>query len=134
MVEEGTEPGSDPDARGRRPLWLDRQALPERDELRGAFAWRLSSKGTERIRGVYRRGDIVIISPESWSPEAIHPLMVFAVRLGDGIVLSRVSWTGEQLVLMNSAVAPPAILRAKGLNELRELIVGRVIVAVQRFR
>ena len=134
MIEEGTEPGSDPDARGRRPLWLDRQALPERDELRGSFAWRLSSKGTERIRGVYRRGDIVIISPESWSHEAIHPLMVFAVRLGEGIVLSRASWTGEQLVLMNSGVAAPAILEAKGKRELRELIVGRVIVAVQRFR
>jgi transcriptional regulator with XRE-family HTH domain len=46
MLEEGNEPDTQPADRERRPLWLDRQVLPEREELQGAFAWRLSSRGT----------------------------------------------------------------------------------------
>jgi transcriptional regulator with XRE-family HTH domain len=134
MVEEGMEPDSRPGSRERRPLWLDRQALPERDELQGAFAWRLSSRGVGRLRGVYRRGDIVVISPFAWSPEAIHPLMVFAVRYEGYVVLGRIAWTGSELVLHNSGTQPPAVIPARGEKGVRNLIVGRVVVAVQRFR
>jgi len=134
MLDEGMEPDTESAGRDRRPLWLDRQVLPEREELQGAFAWRLSSRGLQRIRGVYRRGDIVVISPAAWSPDNIHPRMVFAVRYEGEAVLGRVSWTGAQLVLHNSGVAPPAVLEAKGETGLRRLIAGRVILAVQRFR
>ena len=134
MLEEGTEPNMPRSSRERRPFWLDRQVLPEREELQGAFAWRLSSRGTQRVRGVYRRGDTVVISPVAWSPDAIHPLMVFAVRYEDSVVLSRIAWTGAELVLQNSGAAPPAVLPAEGEEELRTLVVGRVLLAVQRFR
>ena len=105
------EPDTESAGRDRRPLWLDRQVLPEREELQGVFAWRLSSRGLQRIRGVYRRGDIVVISPAAWSPDNIHPRMVFAVRYEGEAVLGRVSWTGAQLVLHNAGVAPPAVDR-----------------------
>jgi len=134
MLDEGLEPETESAGRDRRPLWLDRQVLPEREELQGAFAWRLSSHGLRRIRGVYRRGDIVVISPDAWSADNLHPRMVFAVRHEGEVVLGRVSWTGAQLVLHHSGVAAPAVLDAKGKTELRRLIAGRVILAVQRFR
>ena len=132
MIDEGTEPLES--ARERRPIWLDRRALPEREELEGAYAWRLSSRGLERIRGIYRRGDIVIISPTAWAPDALSPRMVFAVRNEGNVVLSRVGWTGTQLVLQSSGSGAPVILAASGDPELRKRIAGRVIVAVQRFR
>ena len=132
MIDEGTEPCEN--SRERRPIWLDRRALPEREELEGAYAWRLSSRGLERVRGIYRRGDIVIISPTAWSPDALHPRMVFAVRTEEAVVLSRVGWTGTQLVLHASGSGSPVILSASGDAGVRKRIVGRVIVAVQRFR
>ena len=134
IVEEGNEPDTRPGERERRPLWLDRQVLPEREELQGAFAWRLSSRGLQRIRGVYRRGDIVVISPVAWSADKIHPLMVFAVRHEGDVVLGRIAWTGSELVLGSSGTAAPAVIPAKGEPALRKLVAGRVILAVQRFR
>lgn len=132
MIDEGTEPLDG--GRDRRPIWLDRRALPEREELAGAYAWRLSSRGLERLRGVYRRGDIVIISPSAWAPDAMNPRMVFAVRNEGEVLLSRVGWTGTQLVLQSSGSGSPVILSASGDAGLRKRIAGRVIVAVQRFR
>jgi len=132
MIDEGTEPFES--SRERRPIWLDRRALPEREELEGAYAWRLSSRGLERVRGIYRRGDIVIISPRAWSPDALHPRMVFAVRSEGEVLLSRVGWTGTQLVLQSPGSGSPVILPASGDAGLRKRIAGRVIVAVQRFR
>lgn len=135
MVDEGTEPQPDePAGKDRRPLWIDRRSLPERDELRGAFAWRLSTVGLSRLRGVYRRGDMVVISPESWSPDRIDERMVFAIRHEGAVLLSRVSWTREQLILHSTGPAPTAVISARGEKELRSVIAGRVIVAVQRFR
>ena len=134
MLEEGTEPDTRPGERERRPLWLDRQVLPEREELQGAFAWRLSSRGLQRIRGVYRRGDIVVISPVAWSADNIHPLMVFAVRHEGDVVLGRIAWTGAELVLGSSGTAAPTVIPARGEAALRKLVAGRVILAVQRFR
>ena len=134
MIEEGMEPDSPRSSRERRPLWLDRQALPEREELQGAFAWRLTSRGVQRIRGIYRRGDIVVISPSAWSPERIHPLMVFAVRHEGEVVLARIAWTGSEFVVHNAGTAPPSVIPAKGEKGLGALIAGRVILAVQRFR
>ncbi len=132
MIDEGTEPADA--TRERRPIWIDRRALPEREELEGAWAWRLSSRGLERVRGLYRRGDIVVISPTAWAPDALNPRMVFAVRSEGEVVLSRVGWTGTQLVLQSSGSSSPVILSASGDAGLRKRIAGRVIVAVQRFR
>ena len=132
MIDEGTEPSGS--SRERRPIWLDRRALPEREELEGAWAWRLSSRGLERVRGLYRRGDIVVISPTAWSPDALNPRMVFAVRSEGEVILSRVGWTGTQLVLQSAGSGSPIILSASGDAGLRKRIAGRVIVAVQRFR
>ncbi len=134
LVEEETEPVPGEKSRGRRPLWIDRRSLPEREELRGAFAWRLSPKGTERLRGIYRRGDMVVISPHAWSPDRINPQMVFAVRHEGRVVLTRMAWTGAQLVLLPEGSAPPQVVEAKGESALRRLVVGRVVLAVQRFR
>jgi transcriptional regulator with XRE-family HTH domain len=134
MLEEGNEPDTRPGERERRPLWLDRQVLPEREELQGAYAWRLSSRGLQRIRGVYRRGDIVVVSPVAWAADNIHPLMVFAVRYEGDVVLGRIAWTGAELVLGSSGTAAPAVIPAKGEPALRTLVAGRVILAVQRFR
>ena len=135
LVEEGTEPTpGDSPAPDRRPLWIDRRSLPERDELRGAYAWRLSSQGVERIRGIYRRGDMVVISPLIWTPDNLNPKMVFAVRYRRRVVLSRVAWTGEQLVLLPARGVAAATVPAANEGELGRAIAGRVILAVQRFR
>ena len=135
LVEEGTEPiPGTPPAADRRPLWIDRRSLPERDELRGAYAWRVSSKGIERLPGVYRRGDMVVISPLLWTPDNLNPKMVFAVRHDGGLVLSRVSWTGGSLILLPARGVAAAVIPAANEGELGRAIAGRVILAVQRFR
>ena len=135
LLEEGAEPTpGTPPAADRRPLWIDRRSLPERDELRGAYAWRLSSKAIERVPGVYRRGDMVVISPLLWTPDNLNPKMVFAVRHDRGLVLSRVSWTGGDLVLLPTRGAAAVVIPAGNEGELGRAIAGRVILAVQRFR
>ncbi|HEU4762104.1 MAG TPA: helix-turn-helix transcriptional regulator [Gemmatimonadales bacterium] len=136
MVEEGTTPLEPAGDRSYSPLIMDRRALPDREQLRGAFAWRLSWAGVARIPGVYRSGDMIVIAPEAWEPriERFHPLMVFAVRSAEAVVLSRVSWTGTQLVLHGSHKAAVEVIEDATAKRLRDLIVGRVIAAVQRFR
>jgi transcriptional regulator with XRE-family HTH domain len=136
MYDEGETPIDTVGGRELAPLIMDRRALPDREQLRGAFAWRLSWAGVARIPGVYRGGDMVVIAPEAWEPkvERFNPLMVFAVRAASAVVLSRLSWTGEQLVLHGSHKAPIEVLESVDADRLREVIVGRVIAAVQRFR
>jgi hypothetical protein len=79
---------------------------------------------------------MIVIAPEAWEPkvESFHPLMVFAVRAPAGVVLSRVSWTGSQLVLHGSHKAAIEVMENVDADRLRGAIVGRVIAAVQRFR
>jgi hypothetical protein len=59
---------------------------------------------------------------------------VFAVRTDAGVVLTRLSWTGSQLVLQGSHKAAVEVLEDATAERLRDLIVGRVIASVQRFR
>ena len=136
MVEEGTMPLEPAGERSYSPLIMDRRALPDREQLRGAFAWRLSWSGVARIPGVYRSGDMIVIAPDAWEPriERFNPLMVFAVRSGGGAVLSRISWTGNQLVLQGSHKAAVEVIEDATAERLRDLIVGRVIASVQRFK
>ncbi|MBA2626799.1 MAG: helix-turn-helix transcriptional regulator, partial [Gemmatimonadales bacterium] len=93
MAEEGREPTEDEVRDTDRRVWIDRRALPERDVLRGAFAWRLSREGLARVTGLYRRGDLVVIARDVWEPDAIHPRQVYAVRFEGRVVLSRIAWT-----------------------------------------
>jgi hypothetical protein len=136
MLDEGEVPGDGAGGRELAPLIVDRRALPDREQLRGAFAWRLSWAGVARVSGVYRGGDMIVIAPEAWEPkvERFHPLMVFAVRAPARVVLSRVSWTGSQLVLHGSHKAAIEVMEEVDADRLRGAIVGRVIAAVQRFR
>lgn len=133
LMEEGEEPGATAPS-SRRPLWVDERALPERTELTGAFAWRVGTPSLERLRGVYRRGDFVVISPRAWRArmDTFNPRKVFAVRLPERVVLSRVAWTGEELVLLGGENV--IVLESAGPAALKRLIAGRVIAAVQRFR
>jgi hypothetical protein len=50
------------------------------------------------------------------------------------VVLSRVSWTGTQLVLHGSRKTAVQVIEDATAERLRDLIVGRVIASVQRFR
>ncbi len=136
LAEEGSEP-TEEEVRDRdRRVWIDRRALPERDVLRGAFAWRLSREGLARVTGLYRRGDLVVIARDVWDPDAIHPRQVYAVRYEGRVVLSRIAWTDGRLVLLgpDDQMAAISVVEAKSEAALRKLVVGRVIAAVQRFR
>jgi hypothetical protein len=50
------------------------------------------------------------------------------------VVLSRVSWTGSQLVLHGSHKVAIEVMEDVDADRLGDVIVGRVIAAVQRFR
>ena len=136
LAEEGSEPTEEEMRDTDRRVWMDRRALPERDVLRGAFAWRLSRDGIARVPGLYRRGDLVVIARELWSPDAIHPRQVYAVRHEGRVVLSRIAWADGRLVLVGPENQPGAtsVVEAKSEAALKKLVVGRVIAAVQRFR
>ena len=136
LAEEGSEPTEAEMRDTDRRVWIDRRALPERDMLRGAFAWRVSREGIARVPRLYRRGDLVVIAREMWSPDAIHPRQVYAVRYEGRVVLSRIAWADGRLVLFgpDSQPAGTAVVEAKSETALRKLVVGRVIAAVQRFR
>jgi transcriptional regulator with XRE-family HTH domain len=132
LLPEGAEPSGG--LTRQRPLLLD-ERMADRVDLSGAWAWRVTRVGVERIPGVYRPGDFVVISPTEWSPAPgrIHPLMVFAVRHDRSVLLSRVLWTGDSLVLQPGGRQPAVVLPASGASALRKLIAGRVVAAVVGF-
>ncbi len=136
LAGEGREPTEAEIRDGDRRVWIDRRALPERGALRGAFAWRLSQKGLARVTGLYRRGDFVIIAPGVWAPDAIHPRQVYAVRHDGQVLLTRIAWADGRLVLLGPDSDPGAtiVVDAKTEAALRRVVVGRVIVGVQRFK
>ncbi len=131
VLQEGTEPGGG--GRESRPLLLD-ERVAERLPLTGAWAWRLSKVGVERIPGVYRPGDFVVISPSAWSPDPrrFKSRMVFAVRHDGQVILSHVDWTGDHLILVPGGRQPAVVLSA-GADTLRKVIAGRVVAAVVGF-
>ncbi len=131
VLQEGTEPGGG--GRESRPLLLD-ERVAERLPLTGAWAWRMSKVGVERIPGVYRPGDFVVISPSAWSPDPrrFKSRMVFAVRHDGQVILSHVDWTGDHLILVPGGRQPAVVLSA-GADTLRKVIAGRVVAAVVGF-
>ncbi len=131
VLQEGTEPGGG--GRESRPLLLD-ERVAERLPLTGAWAWRMSRVGVERIPGVYRPGDFVVISPSAWAPDPrrFKSRMVFAVRHDAQVLLSHVDWTGNHLILVPGGRQPAVVLSA-GADTLRKAIAGRVVAAVVGF-
>jgi transcriptional regulator with XRE-family HTH domain len=137
LLDEGTEPDGAEPAGEREMAWIDRRALPERHLLAGAFAWRLSSAGKMRLSGDYRSGDIVVIAPSAWEPtvESFNPKRVFAVRHEGRLLLTRLAWTGTQLVLQSGGGPEPVIvIENTPESRLARHIAGRVVAAVVRFR
>ena len=135
VYDEGEAPAAESRVgRDERLFWIDRRTLPDREELRGAWAWRLNVKGGGAGRGLYRRGSTVLMSPNAWSPEALHPRMVFAVQARDGVVLSRVSRTDAQLILLPTEFAAAEVLDVQNNEALRAVVLGRVILAVERYK
>lgn len=124
LVHEGTDPSTEP---------LDYVTVQE-ELLRGErlvrpFAYRLSAQGVLRVFRTLQAGDYAIVSRESGPPDRRE---IYAVRVRNRIVLSRVMERGSDILLLLSDQGEAEIkaLRAEG-GKARSLIVGRVVAAIR---
>ena len=124
LVHEGTDPSTEP---------LDYVTVQE-ELLRGErlvrpFAYRLSAQGVLRVFRTLQAGDYAIVSRESGPPDRRE---IYAVRVRNRIVLSRVMERGPDILLLLSDQGEAEIEahRAEG-GKARPLIVGRVVAAIR---
>jgi transcriptional regulator with XRE-family HTH domain len=93
------------------------------------FAFRLSSGGARRVDDVLAAGDLAIVSRKSWPLERSAP---HAVRLSGHLILSRVLWSGRQLLLLPGRDESDFIvLDAPDRTALERLIAGKVVARIR---
>jgi len=124
LVHEGTDPSTEP---------LDYVTVQE-ELLRGErlvrpFAYRLSAQGVLRVFRTLQAGDYAVVSRESGPPDRRE---IYAVRVRNRIVLSRIMERGSDILLLLSDQGEAEIEahRAEG-GKARPLIVGRVVAAIR---
>jgi transcriptional regulator with XRE-family HTH domain len=126
LLPECTDPGSD-----LEPLEYVtvREELLQGERLVRPFAWRLSPQGVERVFKTLHAGDYAVISREARPLERDE---IYAVKVRNRIVLSRVMEKGPDLLLLLSDRGEAEIdaLRAEE-GRVRSLIAGRVVAAIR---
>ena len=130
-LEEGVDPGdgarSNPDVRVVHRVAADSLAGIE-PPVR-PFAFRLSSAGVRRVDDVLAAGDLAIVSRKSWPLERFAP---HAVRLSGHLILSRILWSGRQLLLLPGRDGSDFIvLDAPDRTALERLIAGKVVARIR---
>ena len=130
-IEEGADPGEDarssPGVRGMHRVAADSLAGIE-PPVR-PFAFRLSSAGARRVDDVLAAGDLAIVSRKSWPLERFAP---HAVRLSGHLILSRILWSGRQLLLLPGRDGSDFIvLDAPDRTALERLIAGKVVARIR---
>ena len=130
-IAEGVDPGegprSSPDFREMHRIAADSLAGIE-PPVR-PFAFRLSSAGARRVDDVLAAGDLAIVSRKSWPLERFAPC---AVRLSGHLILSRVLWSGRQLLLLPGRDGSDFIvLDAPDRTALERLVAGKVVARIR---
>jgi len=130
-IAEGADPGegarSSPEVRAVHRVSADSLAGIE-PPVR-PFAFRLSRAGARRVDDVLIAGDLAIVSRTSWPLERLAP---YAVRLLGRLVLSRVLWSGRQLlVLPGRDESDFIVLDAPDRAALERLIAGKVVARIR---
>jgi transcriptional regulator with XRE-family HTH domain len=130
-IEEGADPGEGtrpgPEVRAVHRIAADSLAGIEPPVL--PFAFRLSSAGVRRVDDVLAIGDLAIVSRKSWPLERFAP---HAVRLSGHLILSRVVWSGRQLLLLPGRDQSDFIvLDAPDRTALDRLIAGKVVARIR---
>jgi hypothetical protein len=126
LLHEGQDPTGEPE-----PLeWITVQKeLLKGERLVKPFAYRLSSTGVERVFRTLHAGDYAVISRDQRPLERDE---IYAVKMKDKVVLSRVIQKGSDLLLLLSDAGEAEIeaLRAEG-GKARSLIAGKVVAAIR---
>ena len=130
LLAEGADPDSvsAPEGEPQETLRLDPRILPSPENLVRPFAYRLADRGAHAARPALREADLVIVTRSAWPT---HPDAIYAVRLGDRIVLTRVLWkdatlwrvpaAGDgDLERMEPSGTPPAALVGRVAAVVRE--------------
>jgi transcriptional regulator with XRE-family HTH domain len=126
LLEEGVDPADDPTP--VETLRFDRRLLPEGDTER-LFAYRPGPDALSRAGDLIKPGELVVLSsrPGNLDPQSVH-----AVRFEGRIVLSRVLFKGNALLLL-----PPEgssefdIIEIDGRSDLDHKIAGTVVLTVR---
>jgi transcriptional regulator with XRE-family HTH domain len=122
--------GADPDA-GPKPLEYItvQEELLQGERLVRPFAYRISSQGVLRVSRTLHPGDYAVISRQQ---RHIEPEEIYAIRVRNRIVLSRVMEKGPGLLLLMSDQGQGGIdvLNSED-GRTKSLIAGKVVVAIR---
>ena len=101
LLQEGTDPARPRRASGQpeETIAVDLRFLGDDQDLRDLFAYRVTSRTTERVKNLVLPGDVLVFAA---NPEGVDPAAIYAVRLGSKIVLSRIVYSEPMLLLLTS--------------------------------
>jgi transcriptional regulator with XRE-family HTH domain len=95
LLSDGADPWNDPGDADDVIEWLqiDSRFLPPGIEQ--PFAYRPGEAAVERVRGLIRPGDVVVLTTQV---QSVDPSGIYAIRYEDGVVLSRLVRHGSMLL------------------------------------
>lgn len=129
LLRDGADPGADPaESDGVvEVLHLDARLLPP--GLDRPFAYRPGPAAIDRLQGVIRPGDIVVLGSD---PETIRPYAIYAVRRGRRVVLSRVWQQGDTLQLLHAQDSSDVVtIPLRDTRGLPAVLAGVVVTTVR---
>lgn len=129
LLRDGADPGDDPaDSVGRiEVLHLDARLLPP--GIDRPFAYRPGPGALDRLQGVIRPGDVVVLASR---PDTIEPYAIYAVRRGRRVVLSRVWLQEDVLQLLHAQDSSDVVsVPVRGKHDLLSILAGVVVTTVR---
>jgi len=116
-------------------LWIDPDVLPGGEPVIRPFAWRLGERGVARLRDVLAPGDVVVLSrtPPPGRAADLAREDVWLVRPGGPLVLTRVLWKGDRLVLLAPprGDVEPELVEVCSPSELPAILPAKVVAAIR---
>jgi len=105
-------------------------AIPPEEPVSSPFAYRVTTDSARRVRRVLRPGDTVVVSREAGPPVRNE---IYAVRLGEKIVLSRVLAKPRVLILLSDEGEEHIDgIPVEGPAELRYILIGHVVLVIRQ--
>ena len=125
---------ADPDS-GVPPLeWItvEPELLASVEKPRDPFAYRISSRGVERVNRTLQAGDYAILTRRVMP---LEPDEIYGVKSEGGVVLSRIVLKGDRMLVLLSDQDSQQIDVVQSEDEnVKSLIVGKVLVVIRPWK
>jgi hypothetical protein len=129
LLADGADPGDDPGDADDVVEWLqiDARFLPP--GIDRPFAYRPDESAVERVRGLIRPGDVVVLAPR---PRTIDSAGIYAVRHEGRVVLSRVvRYDSALLLLPSDDGGRPVPIECRDEQRLLDHLAGVVVTTIR---